>query len=554
MSERRSSRRHDLAACSGLGAQSRSTQKPCNPHNRKRVGGIGRDVQRWMLAARLTALLDEPSAGDMSHRLKHTIIYGISSTGLGSSTALAFAVVGAAATAAGDAAAAAAAPAPAAAAPAAAASPAPAAAPPAAAASPALTETAAHRWHAAIEVETVLGRLDPGCAPMDGVQGEVAQQRGAESDHTLDSGGERFLHHRRKWLGLMGWRVWVNRRRQAGLGGGGPIALPQHSQSQATAGRVHAAAAYIARLQFPRRRVSIHPRRQAERGAGLAGPERATNGGEQGGDRGKTEAQEEARGSPSFTSPPHCGDGRDGASWRLPVASAASLEDPLPPFAMRPGPSERPTAVAAAEYGSESRPMSRRLSVMELCNDDDAIDQGPAYFSLCLVVPPRLLLPPPRRSCVPHECECRRAPLLFFFSPTTAADFAHHCFRAHHRRALEQSQADTAAAYQQQSDEAPRRCFFCPPLLPISPTAAFVPTVGGLSGSRRQMRRLWRRISSSSRMKRPAPIFFCPPLPPISPLRDFRARRQSTPTGSEPAAAAGFAPTPRHFWISAYIK
>ncbi|KAJ7505022.1 hypothetical protein B0H11DRAFT_2221200 [Mycena galericulata] len=218
---------------------------------------------------------------------------------------------------------------------------------------------------------------------------------------------------------------------------------------------------------------------------------------------------------------------------------------------MRPGPSERPTAVAAAEYGSESRPTSRRLSVMGLYIDDDPIDQGPAYFSLCLVVhAPRTNRPASSSlrlvAHAPRTNVNAGAPRRSFFPPAAAADFAHHCFRAHRRRALEQSQADTEtlAAYQQQSDEAPRRCFFCPPSPPISPTASFAPTVGELSGSRRQMRRFWRRISSSSRMKRPATFFFCPPPPPISPHRNFRARRQSTPTGSEPAAAAGFAPTP----------
>ncbi|KAJ7440806.1 hypothetical protein B0H11DRAFT_2252623 [Mycena galericulata] len=62
------------------------------------------------------------------------------------------------------------------------------------------------------------------------------------------------------------------------------------------------------------------------------------------------EAQEEARGSPSFTSPPHCGDGRDGTCWCLPVASAASLEDHLPPLVKRPGPSEATHVVGVAIF------------------------------------------------------------------------------------------------------------------------------------------------------------------------------------------------------------
>ncbi|KAJ7445207.1 hypothetical protein B0H11DRAFT_2290998 [Mycena galericulata] len=174
MSERRSSRRHDLEARSGLGVQSHSPQKLCNPRNRKRVGGIGRDVKRWMFAARLTALLDRPSAGDMSHRLKNTYnnLWDVSLIEV-----INFAVPGLQAAAAQR------------------------------------PRTGTHRWRAAIEgeqlalagqyrrgrrwaaFETVLGHLDPGCAHMDGVQGEVAQERGAWRDHTLDSGGERFLHH-----------------------------------------------------------------------------------------------------------------------------------------------------------------------------------------------------------------------------------------------------------------------------------------------------------------------------------------------------------------------
>ncbi|KAJ7512280.1 hypothetical protein B0H11DRAFT_2346274 [Mycena galericulata] len=64
MPERRSSRRHNLAARSGLGAQSHSPTKQRDPQNKKRVGGIGRDIKRRTLAARLTALLD---AADASH-------------------------------------------------------------------------------------------------------------------------------------------------------------------------------------------------------------------------------------------------------------------------------------------------------------------------------------------------------------------------------------------------------------------------------------------------------------------------------------------------------
>ncbi|KAJ7436759.1 hypothetical protein B0H11DRAFT_2255832 [Mycena galericulata] len=43
-------------------------------------------------------------------------------------------------------------------------------------------------------------------------------------------------------------------------------------------------------------------------------------------------------------------------------------------------------AVAAAEYRSESRPESRRLSVTELCIDDDAVDKRPASFYLAISV------------------------------------------------------------------------------------------------------------------------------------------------------------------------
>ncbi|KAJ7500701.1 hypothetical protein B0H11DRAFT_2225095 [Mycena galericulata] len=67
MSQRLSARRHDLAARSGLGAQSHSPQKRRDPHFKERVGGIGRDVKRRVLAARLTALLDGPSAAVASH-------------------------------------------------------------------------------------------------------------------------------------------------------------------------------------------------------------------------------------------------------------------------------------------------------------------------------------------------------------------------------------------------------------------------------------------------------------------------------------------------------
>ncbi|PPQ98239.1 hypothetical protein CVT26_003410 [Gymnopilus dilepis] len=48
------------------------------------------------------------------------------------------------------------------------------------------------------------------------------------------------------------------------------------------------------------------------------------------------------------------------------------LREPVPPSA-HPG-------ELSYEYGSESRPQSRRLSVMELCNDDDADDQEHFYY------------------------------------------------------------------------------------------------------------------------------------------------------------------------------
>ncbi|KAJ6585213.1 hypothetical protein B0H19DRAFT_1250090 [Mycena capillaripes] len=67
MSGRRSLRRNDLAARSGLGAQSRSPEKRRDRHNRKAVVGIGRAFKRETLAARLNTLLDGPSAADASH-------------------------------------------------------------------------------------------------------------------------------------------------------------------------------------------------------------------------------------------------------------------------------------------------------------------------------------------------------------------------------------------------------------------------------------------------------------------------------------------------------
>ncbi|KAJ7436783.1 hypothetical protein B0H11DRAFT_2363832 [Mycena galericulata] len=70
------------------------------------------------------------------------------------------------------------------------------------------------------------------------------------------------------------------------------------------------------------------------------------------------EAQEEARGSPSFASPPHCGDGRDGTCWCLPVASAASLEDHLPPLVKRPGPSEATHVVGVAIFPPDCAKMA----------------------------------------------------------------------------------------------------------------------------------------------------------------------------------------------------
>ncbi|KAJ7843836.1 hypothetical protein B0H13DRAFT_2364592 [Mycena leptocephala] len=66
MSGRRSLRRNDLAARSGLGAQSRSPAKRRDVHNQKPVVGIGHAIKRQTLAARLNALLDGPSATDAS--------------------------------------------------------------------------------------------------------------------------------------------------------------------------------------------------------------------------------------------------------------------------------------------------------------------------------------------------------------------------------------------------------------------------------------------------------------------------------------------------------
>jgi hypothetical protein len=66
MSGRRSLRRNEQAARSGLGAQSRSPAKRRDKHNQKPVVGIGRAIKRQTLAARLNALLDGPSAADAS--------------------------------------------------------------------------------------------------------------------------------------------------------------------------------------------------------------------------------------------------------------------------------------------------------------------------------------------------------------------------------------------------------------------------------------------------------------------------------------------------------
>jgi hypothetical protein len=65
MSGRRSLRRNDPSARSGLGTQSRSPTKPRDTHNRKRVVGFGSTFKR-SVAARLNALLDGPSAADVS--------------------------------------------------------------------------------------------------------------------------------------------------------------------------------------------------------------------------------------------------------------------------------------------------------------------------------------------------------------------------------------------------------------------------------------------------------------------------------------------------------
>ncbi|KAJ7827440.1 hypothetical protein B0H13DRAFT_1917602 [Mycena leptocephala] len=66
MSGRRSSRRNEPAARSGLGALSRSPAKQRDTHNRTQVVGIGRTFKRQILAAQLDALLDGPSAADLS--------------------------------------------------------------------------------------------------------------------------------------------------------------------------------------------------------------------------------------------------------------------------------------------------------------------------------------------------------------------------------------------------------------------------------------------------------------------------------------------------------
>jgi hypothetical protein len=66
MSGRRSLRCNDLSARSGPGAQSRSLAKRRDTHNRKPVVGIGGTLKKAMLGARLSALLDGPSAADAS--------------------------------------------------------------------------------------------------------------------------------------------------------------------------------------------------------------------------------------------------------------------------------------------------------------------------------------------------------------------------------------------------------------------------------------------------------------------------------------------------------
>ncbi|KAJ7907174.1 hypothetical protein B0H13DRAFT_2332561 [Mycena leptocephala] len=66
MSGRRSLRRNEPAARAGLGAQSRSLAKRRDTHNQKTVIGIGHAFKRQTLAAQLNALLNGPSAADVS--------------------------------------------------------------------------------------------------------------------------------------------------------------------------------------------------------------------------------------------------------------------------------------------------------------------------------------------------------------------------------------------------------------------------------------------------------------------------------------------------------
>ncbi|KAJ7886955.1 hypothetical protein B0H13DRAFT_2534733 [Mycena leptocephala] len=66
MSERRSLRRNNLAARSGLGAQSHSPAKRRDARNKRPVVGIGHAIKKRAFGA-LNALLDGPSAADASH-------------------------------------------------------------------------------------------------------------------------------------------------------------------------------------------------------------------------------------------------------------------------------------------------------------------------------------------------------------------------------------------------------------------------------------------------------------------------------------------------------